>query len=177
MASKKAPKLKIVYRKIADLQRYEANARYHSDEQVRRIAASMREFGFNVPILLDPNDEIIAGHGRLDAAELNGYEEAPTVTITGLTQDQIDALRIADNQIPLNATWDDALLAFELNALDDLGFHLPMTGFSPSEIAELRFGPPDNEEPEAPEQFASYDEDIETEHECEKCGYTWSGGK
>lgn len=100
MASKKAPKLKIVYRKIADLQRYEANARYHSDEQVRRIAASMREFGFNVPILLDPEDKIIAGHGRLDAAELNGYEEAPPHADFVASNRSIDATMVDSGSHP-----------------------------------------------------------------------------
>jgi hypothetical protein len=99
-------------------------------------------------------------------------EELPAIAIHGLDEARKQALRIADNKLALNASWDDDLLRTELMDLRDVGFDLGLTGFGEMEIGQLFAA-----EPLAPDGFDSYDEDIETEHECPKCGYVFSGGK
>jgi ParB-like chromosome segregation protein Spo0J len=94
--------LKIIYKKTEDLREYKSNSRTHSDDQVRQIAASINEFGFTNPILIN-GDEIVAGHGRLAAAKIAGLNNLPTISISHLSTDQIKALVIADNQLALNA--------------------------------------------------------------------------
>lgn len=101
-----AERLKVTYRAASSLTRYERNARTHSDEQVAQIARSIETFGWTNPILIDEAGGIIAGHGRLAAAESLGLDKVPTITLAGLTDDQKRALVIADNQLALNAGWD-----------------------------------------------------------------------
>lgn len=158
--------------KVADIVPYSKNAREHSREQVTQIVNSIREFGFTSPILIDAGNVLIAGHGRLAAAREMGMTELPAIVIEGLSDAQKQALRLADNKLALNASWDDDLLRAELMDLRDVGFNLGLTGFGEIEVAGLF---PDD--PQAPDGFDSYDEDIETEHECPKCGYVFSGGK
>ena len=118
--------------KVADLIPYVNNARVHSDEQVTQIASSIKEFGFNVPILIDPDKGVIAGHGRLMAAKKLGIEKVPTIKLGHLTDAQKKAYILADNKIALNSKWDDDLLKLELESLsDDV---LGLTGFSEQEI-------------------------------------------
>jgi DNA modification methylase len=116
---------------------YERNARTHSDEQVNKIAASIIEFGFTAPILLDENAGILAGHGRLRAARKLGMPEVPVIVLTNLTEAQRRAYVIADNRLALDAGWDEDLLRSELAALGTGGFDLALTGFSDKELAEL----------------------------------------
>lgn len=119
------------------LRPYDRNPRTHSDEQVAQIAASMAEFGFTNPILVDGESGIIAGHGRLAAARRLGLNEVPVVVLDHLTPAQRRAYVIADNRLALNAGWDEDLLAAELHALNGEGFDLALTGFSDTELEDL----------------------------------------
>ncbi len=125
---------------------YARNARTHSEEQVAQIAASIAEFGFTNPILAGSDGIIVAGHGRLAAAQKLGLEIVPVVVLDHLTPTQRRALVIADNRIAENAGWDDAMLRIELEALQLDGFDLDITGFDADALAELIAGDePDNE--------------------------------
>lgn len=132
-------------RAVASLAPYARNARTHSPEQVAQIAASIRAFGFTVPVLVDTAGSIIAGHGRVLAAQQLGLTEVPTMVADGWSAEQIRAYRIADNKLTLNAGWDDDALRFELGELQDAGFDLGLTGFGEDEVASLLdepdFGP------------------------------------
>src|SRR5512144_163716 len=116
---------------------YAKNARTHSDAQVAQIAASIAEFGFNAPILVDSDAGIIAGHGRLLAARKLGLDEVPVVVLDHLTQTQRRAYIIADNKLALNAGWDEAVLAAELGELERDGLDLAVVGFSDDELQAL----------------------------------------
>ncbi|MFN1161365.1 site-specific DNA-methyltransferase [Pseudomonas aeruginosa] len=130
----------------AKLLPYARNARTHSDDQVAQIAASIAEFGFTNPILAGSDGIIVAGHGRLAAAQKLGLEIVPVVVLDHLTPTQRRALVIADNRIAENAGWDDAMLRIELEALQIEGFDLDITGFDADALAELIAGDePDNE--------------------------------
>jgi len=113
------------------------NPRTHSPEQVAQIAASIQEFGWTNPILVDKSGVIIAGHGRYLAAPRAGLSEAPVIVLGHLTESQRRALLIADNKLALNAGWDDNLLAEELAALEADGFDMSVVGFSDEELAAL----------------------------------------
>ncbi len=131
---------KIEHWPLARLLPYARNARTHSDEQVAQIAASIVEFGFTNPILVGNDGVIVAGHGRLAAARKLGLDGVPVVVLDHLTPTQRRALVIADNRIAENAGWDDAMLRTELEALQDDGFDLDLTGFDPDGLAELLAG-------------------------------------
>src|ERR1700755_1432059 len=127
--------LRVEYRPLENLIPYARNARTHSDAQVAQIAASIREFGWTNPILVDGDNGIIAGHGRLLAARKLGMNEVPVIELAGLTEAQTRALVIADNKLALTAGWDTELLGLELADLGELGFNLSLTGFDALEIA------------------------------------------
>jgi ParB family chromosome partitioning protein len=112
---------------------YINNSRTHSDEQIAQIAASIKEFGFNNPILVDKDNSIIAGHGRLQAARKLGLTEVPCVRLEHLTETQRKAYVIADNRLALNAGWDNELLKLELHELDG-DIDLSLLGFTVSEL-------------------------------------------
>ena len=133
------PADKIKRRKVDALIPYARNARTHSDEQVAQLAASIKEWGWTTPVLVDEDGEIIAGHGRVMAARKLGIEEVPTMTATGWTKAQKQAYVLADNQIPLNAKWDDNMLALELNDLEEMNFDLSLLGWGENlpEFAEM----------------------------------------
>ena len=116
---------------------YVNNSRTHSDEQVAQIAASIREFGFNNPVLIDKDDTIIAGHGRIQAARKLGLAEVPCVRLEHLTETQRKAYIIADNRLALNAGWNEELLTIELNDLLADGFALDILGFDSDELKNL----------------------------------------
>lgn len=122
---------------VSDLIPYASNSRTHSDEQVAQIAASIREFGFNNPVLIDEDGGIIAGHGRVMAARKLGLSEVPTITLAHLTPSQRKAYIIADNKLALNAGWDMDLLAIEMTGLEQEGFDLSLIGFSEMELADI----------------------------------------
>lgn len=130
-------KIKISYLNRSKLIRYKRNVMQHSDAQVDQIAASIKEFGWTNPVLIDEQGEIIAGHGRLAAAELLDIDSIPTVTLKGLTDAQKRAYRLADNKLPLGAGWDSELLKLEITELLDDDFNLQLTGFSQQEIDDL----------------------------------------
>jgi len=116
---------------------YARNARTHSDEQVAQIAASMREWGFTNPILVDEEGTIIAGHGRILAARKLDLKQVPVMTARGWSEAQKRAYVIADNKIALNAGWDPELLAVELDELRDLSFDMDLLGFAAAELNDL----------------------------------------
>ena len=116
---------------------YARNSRTHSDAQVAQIAASIKEFGFTNPVLIDETGSIIAGHGRVMAARKLAIADIPSIRLTHLTEAQKKAYVIADNKLALNAGWDDEMLAVELTDLKDMGFDLDLTGFSTDEIEAL----------------------------------------
>lgn len=113
---------------------YVNNARTHSQEQVDQVAASIREFGFTNPILVDEQSNVIAGHGRLQAAQKLGLAEIPAIVVTNLTEAKRKALIIADNKLALNSGWDEQLLAIEIETLRELDFDIDILGFDPSEL-------------------------------------------
>ena len=116
---------------------YVNNSRTHSDEQIAQIAASIKEFGWTNPILVDGENGIIAGHGRLMAARKLGYKEVPVIELSELTDTQRKAYIIADNRLALNAGWDNEMLTIELNDLLADGFALDILGFDPKELDAL----------------------------------------
>jgi len=146
----------IVRRRCAALIPYARNARTHSDQQVAQIAASIREFGFTNPVLIDEEDGIIAGHGRVLAAHLLGLDEVPCIVLAHLTPAQRRAYVLADNKLALNAGWDLEMLSLEIGELGEAGFDLSLTGFDEFELGELfaertqgRTDPDDAPEPPA----------------------------
>jgi DNA modification methylase len=128
--------LSVVYFEPKDLKPYPRNARRHSSKQIRQIADSIRTFGFTNPILIDAQDMILAGHGRVEAAKILNMVTVPCVRIETVTPDQRRAYILADNKLALNAGWDQEILAIELQGLVDLGFDMTVTGFS---LAEADF--------------------------------------
>ena len=157
----------VEYRKVEALIPYARNAKQHTDAQVAQIAASIREFGWGAPILVDGKNNVIAGHGRLLAARKLGMDEVPVVPMSHLTDTQRRALILADNKIGENASWDDELLGLELTELRELGFNLDLTGFSPEEWDALINGDEakdgltdDDAVPEVPETPVSKTGDV-----------------
>jgi DNA modification methylase len=160
-------KLKVEYKKISDLIPYVNNTRTHSDTQVLQIASSIKEFGFTNPILIDEEGGVIAGHGRIMGAKKLGLDEAPTITLKGLTEAQRKAYIIADNKLALNSGWDEELLKVELQALDEIDFDLSVIGFDEDELSsylddtELTEGLTDEDDvPEPPEKPITREGDI-----------------
>lgn len=127
----------ISYRKVGDLIPYARNSRTHSEEQVAQIAASIKEFGFTNPVLLDGEAGIIAGHGRILAARKLGLKEVPTIALSHLTDAQKRAYVIADNKLALNAGWDLDMLKIEIGDLHDMDFDLALLGFSEGELSDM----------------------------------------
>lgn len=144
---------------VADLIPYARNSRTHNEEQIAQIMASIKEFGFTNPILIGSDNVIIAGHGRLLAAQRLGLKEVPVIRLPDLTETQRKALVIADNKIALNAGWDEEMLALEMKELEESDFNLDILGFSEDELKELEnFGESQteakSEEDEIPEAQA-----------------------
>ena len=160
--------IKTETRAIGALIPFARNSRTHSDEQVAQIAASIREFGWTNPILVDGDNGIIAGHGRLAAARKLGITEVPVVVLDHLTDAQKRALVIVDNKLAINAGWDFELLESEIRGLDDDGFDLSLLGFNESELASLimdNAGTPESATKEInPDAYAM-------DHCCPKCGF------
>ena len=129
--------LNIKYRKVEELIPYVNNSRKHSDQQVAQIAASIKEFGWTNPILVDKEKGIIAGHGRLMAARKLKMDDVPTIELSHLSEAQKKALVIADNKLALNADWDTQILSLELSELQDIGFDLDILGFDANELNVL----------------------------------------
>ncbi len=159
------PYYTVSMRPVSYLLPYAGNARTHRPEQVRQIADSIRQFGFANPVLIAPDNEIIAGHGRVLAAREAGMTEVPVIVAQGWTTAQRRAYVIADNQIALNAGWDKDLLSFELSELSLDGFDLALTGFSPTQLTTMLPSPDadqreDSDAPDAPDDPVSRPGDV-----------------
>lgn len=129
--------MELIKKKVSELIPYINNSRTHSEEQITQLISSIKEFGFTNPILLAPDNSIIAGHGRLQAVKRLGHEEVPCIIVQGLTKTQIKALIIADNQLALNAGWDLEKLSVELEGLKDEDFNIDILGFNDDFIKDL----------------------------------------
>jgi DNA modification methylase len=126
--------LTIQYKKIDELIPYARNSRTHSDAQVAQIAASIKEFGWTNPVLMDGDNGIIAGHGRVLAARVLGHTDIPTIELSHMTDIQKRAYIIADNKLALNAGWDDEVLNLEISELKEFGFNIDLLGFNADEL-------------------------------------------
>jgi ParB-like chromosome segregation protein Spo0J len=160
--------LKIQYLSIDELVPYARNPRTHSEEQIAQIAASIREFGFTNPILIDGKNGIIAGHGRFAAAKELGFDQVPCIDLSHLTEEQKRALVIADNKLALNGGWNEDLLRLELTDLKELGTNLELTGFDAMELADIMLG--------KDVEFKEFDESAADDVQlltCPKCGHTF----
>jgi ParB-like chromosome segregation protein Spo0J len=156
---------KIVLKPLKSLVPFARNPRMHSDEQVAQIAASIKEFGFTNPILLDGDNGIVAGHGRLAAAKLLGLEKVPCIDLSHLSDEQKRAYIIADNKLALNAGWNEDLLRLELTDLKEMGANLQLIGFDTMELADIMLG--------KDVEFKEYDESAADDVQmvtCPKCG-------
>ena len=131
------PAFNVERRSIAELKPYLNNARTHSKEQVAQLAASMQEWGFTNPILIDEDGMIIAGHGRVQAAKVLGVSEIPTIVARGWSEAQKRAYVLADNQLGLNAGWDEDLLRIEIGAIKSLDFDIGLAGFGDEFLSGL----------------------------------------
>lgn len=145
--------MEIINLGIEDLIPYARNSRTHSDSQVAQIAASIREFGFTNPVLIDDKDGIIAGHGRVLAARKLKLDEVPCIRLSHLTEAQKKAYVIADNKLALNSGWDEELLKLEIDELQEVNFDLSLLGFDDIELSKI------------------YDEEIEEEKELKEESY------
>jgi ParB-like chromosome segregation protein Spo0J len=165
--------LQIAWRPLGELIPYARNPRTHSDSecmragpQVAQIAASIREFGWTNPVLVDGANGIIAGHGRVLAARQLGLERVPVIELAHMSEAQKRAYVLADNQLALNAGWDEALLRLELADLSDLGFDLGLIGFGDGELERLLAGDSrtglteDDDAPALPEQAITRPGDL-----------------
>jgi DNA modification methylase len=157
--------LAIAWRPLGELTPYARNPRTHSDAQVAQIAASIQHFGWTNPVLVDGKNGIIAGHGRVMAARKLGLERAPVIELAHMSEAQKRAYVLADNQLALNAGWDDELLRLELADLSELGFDLGLIGFGEGELERLLAGSKegltdDDEAPALPEQAVTNPGDV-----------------
>lgn len=165
----------IEFRAVSSLRGYERNARTHSPEQVAQLAASIREFGFTNPVLVTPEGMIVAGHGRVAAAQEVGLVEVPTLVVgADWSPEKVRAYVLADNKLALNAGWDNEILRAELDELRGVDFEIGLIGFSEAELAAILMVN-DKQEATPPGEFKEFGEDIQTDHECPKCGFKWSG--
>ena len=169
--------LKIVSRPIRELKPSPVNPRLHTKKQVRQIAASIKNFGFNVPVLIDRDDKVIAGHGRLLACAELGWTEVPTLCLDHLTAAQAGAFMIADNRLTEIAAWDDRLLAQQLKELSLLGldFDVTITGFEVAEI-DLRIASLEDL-PETDNDPADVVPEVSADPPLSKLGDLWVLGR
>lgn len=158
--------------RLDDLRPYGRNPRTHSPEQIDQIAALMREYGQTQDLVVDDKLMILAGHGRAKAAAKLGWAEVWVTVLGNLSVAQKRGLVIADNKVPANAGWDEDLLRLELGELKRLDFDLAITGFDADALVSYLAS---KAPPVAPSTFQQFGEDIETDHQCPKCGYKWSG--
>jgi len=161
--------MNIEYIETDKLVPYINNAKLHPEDQVGKIASSIKNFGFRQPLVVDKQNEVIAGHGRLQAAKKLGMEQVPCVRADDLSKAQVKALRLSDNRTA-QSDWDWSLVQVELEELQGLDFDIALTGFDEGEINSIL----DNES-SIPDDNKDLDEDAmaETENECPKCGFKW----
>ncbi len=173
-ASSGGPGSKLEWLPLSALRPWARNARTHSKKQIRQIADSIRRFGFTNPVLIDNEDAILAGHGRVAAAKLLGMNEVPCLRLARMSAADKRAYVIADNKLALNSGWDEEILAGELKDLLalDLDFDIGVTGFSIAEIDNLIDG-------SAPEEPGDPEDDVlpdETSARC-RAGDLWQLGR
>lgn len=156
--------------KTEDLLSYARNSRTHSEAQVDQIAASIKEFGFTNPVLIDGDGQIIAGHGRVMAARKLKLSEVPCIRLIHLTETQKKAYVIADNKLALNAGWDDELLALEIEDLKDENFDISLLGFTDEEIALINDAANKNFEPATEDEQGKLDQLDPKWISCPHCG-------
>lgn len=164
----KWPADKVERRSVEGLIPYARNARTHSDEQVAQIAASIKEWGWTTPVLVDEEGGIIAGHGRIMAARKLGIDEVPVMVAAGWTEAQKRAYVLADNKLALNSDWNDDALRFELGELHQMGFDVELTGFDGDELGRLMFEP--DFEPGSEDDQGKLDELAPKIVTCPHCG-------
>lgn len=152
------------------LKEYNNNPKEHPEKQIETLINSIKEFGFSVPIIIDKENEIIAGHARFEASKRLEIDKVPCIKRNDLSEEQVKAFRIADNKIT-ESSWDYEQLALEFEQLEFENYDLKKTGFNEEEIENILEEAGFNEDP--PEDFKEYDENIETENKCPKCGYEW----
>lgn len=131
----------IEMRDTVTLNPYERNPRTHPESQIEQLKNSIRQWGWTVPILIDEDDTVLAGHGRLHAATEMGIEQVPCVIATGWSEEQKQAYVIADNRLAENSSWDTAIYFSEIKALEEIGFDLSLTGLDDEQAAALSFQP------------------------------------
>ena len=144
---------------------YINNARTHSPEQINKLRASLREFGFVNPVIIDKDYNVLAGHGRISAAKAEGYEKVPCVFVEHMTEAQKKAYILADNRMALDAGWDDELLKLEIEDLQGMGFDVSLTGFDVSELDKLL----------SPGADDVQDDDFDVDQELEKPAFSKTG--
>ena len=164
--------MEVINKKIEELTPYKNNSRTHSEEQIGQIVSSIKEFGFTNPILIDEDNNIIAGHGRLLGAKNLDMKEVPCIVLKNLTEAQKKAYIIADNKMALNASWNDELLKLELESLKDLDFDLDLTGFNENEIDEILNPVTIDWEDVEDLTEETYEEPEKDMLECPKCHHT-----
>lgn len=162
--------LKIEYKDIDSLIPFSNNARTHSDDQVAQIAASIKQYGFRNPILIDENNGVLAGHGRLLASRKLGLKKVPCVVSEGMSEAQKRAYILADNKIAANSGWDIQMLQGELEFLKetDSNFDFDSIGFNDKELEEITMG--GMIEDGDSDDFESVEE-SELKHKCPRCGF------
>ena len=160
--SKTTTEMKLV--STSQLIPYINNARTHSDEQIKKLRSSLREFGFINPVIIDKDYNVIAGHGRITAAKAEGIEEVPCVFVDYLTEAQKKAYILADNRMAIDAGWDEELLRIEIEVLQGEAFDIGLTGFDETEIADLFSSDTDVQ-----------DDDFDVEAELKKTSVTKYG--
>ena len=163
--ARKIEKIEMI--EVSELQPYYRNSRKHSEQQIIQIQDSINEFGFTNPVLIDGENGIIAGHGRVEAAKNIGMTEVPCIRLEHLTAAQKKAYVIADNQLALNASWDFDMLAVEIDELNDEGFNIDLIGFSKEELNDL-IGTP-NFAPGTEDEQGRLDE--KQKQTCPACGH------
>ena len=154
---------------------YARNARTHSDEQIGQIAASIKEWGWTTPILVDETGGIIAGHGRTLAAQKLGIDKVPVMVAKGWSEAKKRAYVIADNKLALNAGWDNEMLALELGEIGELGFNIDLIGFTAGEITGLTFKEKDLYPDSSTKEIDP--DDYNMGHQCPKCGFEFDDDK
>ena len=152
---------------------YSRNPRKISDAAVAKVAASIKEFDWQQPIVVDEEGVIIVGHTRLLAARKLGHDTVPVHVARNLTANQVKAYRLADNRVGEETVWNDSLLKLELSDLRELGADLAVIGFDETELERYTIERDD----EGPDDFEEFGEDLDTEHQCPQCGYRFNGGK
>jgi ParB family transcriptional regulator, chromosome partitioning protein len=167
--------LTIEYINITELKPSPKNARLHSQEHVEQLIASIREFGFTNPILIDEDNNVIAGHGRLEAMKRTFHDSIACVRLLGLTDQQKQAYMLADNKLALNSEWDITKLQEAINELDAEGFDLTIAGFIEDDIRKLT----EELETAIEKDIKNTSKEIDIDsfnmaHECPKCGFEFN---